>query len=100
MKRVVFFLPFGLLVLAVALIAFRQGVQRANLSETEVINHYAARYVTNGPSGAKPTDCAAKPGGADSVWLVINCGGAAHTVQFRVDHSGNLVTGTGEGPQT
>ena len=91
-----------ILVTAVAaILAFRMGYNVVNITETNVINHYAARYVAEGPKGAKVTDCAAQPGDAEGVWLVIQCGGAAHVVRYAVDRYGKLVLGNpGPEPQT
>lgn len=82
------------------LLVFRQGYVAANMTETDVINHYAAIYVAKGPEGAKVSDCAARPGDTEAVWLIISCGGAAHIVQYRVDRFGRLVDGAGiSGPE-
>lgn len=83
----------------VALVAgLRLGAGQAGLSETQVINAYAARYVaeTNGAL----TDCAAVPG-QGSVWMVIRCGtpGPSGRV-FEVGRNGALVNAEPEGPST
>ena len=89
------------LTVVAGLFVYRAGFVAANITETDVINHYAALYVAEGPEGASLSDCAAQPGAETGVWLVINCGGAAHIVQYRVDRFGRLVEGAGVGgPET
>lgn len=101
MPRWFWWMPLVVLTLVAGLLVYRAGYVTANLSETDVISHYAAIYVAEGPAGAKASDCAALPGREDGVWLVINCGGAAHIVQYRVDRFGRLVDGADvAGPET
>lgn len=101
MPRWLWWMPLVVLTVFAGLLVFRQGYVAANITETDVINHYAAIYVAEGPEGAKVTDCAARPGTADGVWLVVSCGGAAHLVQYPVDRLGRLVDPVApEGPQT
>ena len=66
--------PLGLLLLVVALLGLRWGSVVAALTETDVINHYAARYVAEGPEGAQETDCVARPDARGDVWLIVSCG--------------------------
>jgi len=101
MPRWLWWMPLGVLTVVAGLFVFRQGYVVAHITETDVINHYAALYVEAGPEGARVTDCAARPGVAAGVWLVVNCGGTAHIVQYRVDRFGRLVDGDApQGPQT
>ncbi len=76
-----------------ALLVYRQGYVAAQMTETDVINHYAAVYVAGGPDGAKVTDCVATAGTRAGVWIVVRCGGPAHLVEYRVDRFGRLVEG-------
>ncbi|KIN61426.1 hypothetical protein Z945_2418 [Sulfitobacter noctilucae] len=101
MPRWLWWMPLVVLTVVAGLLAYRQGYVAAQITETDVINHYAAIYVAEGPEGARVTDCAAVPGQEEGVWLVVNCGGAAHIVQYRVDRFGRLIEGDAlEGPQT
>ena len=84
-------LPLALLVLCFAVLGVRWGQGVAALTETDVIRHYAARYVAEGPEGAVPEDCAARPDPAPEVWLVIDCGRAGRMVRYRVDRLGRMV---------
>lgn len=92
-------MPLGVLTVVAGLFVFRAGYIAAHLTETDVINHYAARYVAEGPDGARATDCVARPGGSEAIWLVVSCGGPAHIVQYRVDRRGRLIMGETSGPQ-
>lgn len=69
-RRILFFLPFAALVLIAGLFAFRAGYWQANLTETDVINTYAAKYVAE--TGGALTDCVATPGEAP-VWIEVTC---------------------------
>lgn len=62
-----------------------------NLSETDVINHYAARYVTE--HGGVLTDCVARPGGMRGVWITVECisENSLVSVRYPVDRRGRLV---------
>lgn len=70
MSRVLVFLPFATLVLIAALLAFRAGYWQANLTETDVINTYASKYLFE--SGGRIEDCVATPGEAP-VWITVTC---------------------------
>jgi hypothetical protein len=96
MPRWLWWLPLVVLTVVAGLLVFRQGFAVANMTETDVIRHYAAIYVAQGPEGAKVTDCAARPGDAEGVWLIVSCGGASHVVQYRVDRFGRLVDSPAE----
>jgi hypothetical protein len=88
MPRWLWWLPLGVLTLVVALFVFRAGWIVANLSETDVIEHYAAIYVAEEGGKATMTDCTAVPGQGAKVWLVIRCG--RHRV-YPVDRFGRLI---------
>ncbi|MHA6325588.1 hypothetical protein [Roseivivax sp. CAU 1753] len=79
MPRWALFLPFALIVALAALFGWRQGWLVANVTETEVIEDYAARYMTarhaaGTGAGAAPTDCRARPDPGAVSWLVVVCG--------------------------
>ena len=83
------FLPLAALTVIAALLAYRQGYIAANLTETDVINQYAAQYVAN--HQGLYADCTAQPG-TPPVWLIITCvpdGGTAIT--YLVDKAGHRV---------
>ncbi len=65
-----FFIPFAGLVVVAGIVGYRAG-QVPN--ETEIINRYAAIYVSMAGDGAALTDCAATPYPDPAVRLVINC---------------------------
>ncbi len=69
-RRILFFLPLAALTLVASLLAFRAGYWQANLTETDVINTYAAKYVAE--TGGDPTDCVATPG-QTPVWIEVIC---------------------------
>ena len=100
MPRWLWWMPLVVLTLVAGLLVYRAGFVTAHLSEADVISHYAAIYVAEGPEGAKATDCAAMPDPDPAVWLVINCGGAAHIVQYRVDRFGRIAGSGAKEPQT
>lgn len=68
------------------LLVFRQGWITAHMTETDVINHYADRYVSE--HGGRKTDCHAVPGAVAEVWLEVRCGGV---VIYPVDRAGRLL---------
>lgn len=93
MPRWLWWLPLVVLTIIVGLFVFRLGWIRAHLTETDVINHFAARYVVETGGQATVTDCVALPGQQEGVWLVVRCappdGGAVQ--RFPVDRSGRLL---------
>ena len=92
MPRWVWFVPFGALVLALAVWGFRLGWIRATITETHVIEAYAARYLEIGGDGARITDCSAQPGQVRAVWLIVTCTGSdAVRFDFPVDRMGRLL---------
>jgi hypothetical protein len=89
MTRPLYFLPFIALAVFTAILAYRQGMIAANLTETEVINTYAARYVAE--TGGNLEDCEAVPG-QGRVWLKIYCTRAdGLSVSYLVDKRGVLI---------
>ena len=77
MPRWLLFAPFVCLVAIFAINGARLGFQQANVTETDVINFYANRYLSDhqrdaGP-GAALTDCVAVPGTKPRVWIEVRC---------------------------
>ncbi|MEM8536434.1 MAG: hypothetical protein AAGF56_01095 [Pseudomonadota bacterium] len=70
MTRRSLFLPFVALLVFVAYLGLRSGQLP---TETEIINRYAATYLTTAPDGAELTDCAAAPHPDDRIRMVITC---------------------------
>lgn len=87
MRRVLWFLPLGALVLAGGAMGYRYGWIAANMSETAAIEAYAARYVRD--HGGRMSDCLAVPGAR--VWLEVRCGTGAGLVVYEVNRLGGLV---------
>ncbi len=91
MPRWVWFTPLTLLVFAGAVWAFRWGWIAATITETDVIDHYAQRYLAEGGPEARLTDCTAVPGAQAGVWIVVRCVGVAARFDYPVDRFGRLV---------
>lgn len=77
MPRWLWFAPFGFLLLIAGYNGIKLGLDRANVTETAVINHYAAEYLNDhrtvlGREGAL-SDCLAIPGADPGVWLEVRC---------------------------
>ncbi|KUF09105.1 hypothetical protein [Pseudoponticoccus marisrubri] len=94
MPRWLWFAPLAVLLVAVALFGFRQGWIVANLTETDVIEAMAARYLAEAGPQARASDCVARPG--REVWLVVACGGPGMW-EYRVDRLGRLKERFGPG---
>lgn len=90
MPRWAWFLPLGVLVIGGGLLGFRYGWIVANMTETDAIEAYAARWMAQ--TGAPAADCTGVPG--RDVWLVIRCGTGQDRVIYRVNRFGGLVPGT------
>lgn len=93
--RWLFWTPLAVLAVGAGLFGLRLGYAALTLSETDVINHYAARYVAEAPGGA-PSDCVAFPGPARSgIWLVVACGQpcAPGRQEYHVNRLGRFVHG-------
>ena len=78
------------LVCVAAMLGYWLGQRQAALSETDVINAVADRYVSE--TGGQRHDCVARPDARDGIWVVINCGTASSINQYLVDHQGRLVS--------
>ncbi|QFT64114.1 hypothetical protein [Roseivivax sp. THAF30] len=93
------FLPFALLVAMAALVGWRQGWIVANVTETQVIEAYAERYMADRQAagtgeGAARSDCRARPAPEGAGWLVVICGPSPHDparhYTYYVNRSGGL----------
>ncbi|MEL6610337.1 MAG: hypothetical protein AAFO93_15625 [Pseudomonadota bacterium] len=80
-------ISFAALVGVSALLGGALGLRHVNLSETEVINAYAARYIAE--TGGVATDCYAEP--LDRGWLRVICAGAGGSRQFDVGRWGQQI---------
>jgi hypothetical protein len=90
MPRWVWFAPFGLLVVALALWAFRWGWIAATISETDVIETWTSHYVAHTPGG-RATDCTGQPGRQSGIWILVSCVHAGgQRVDYPVDRFGRL----------
>ncbi|QFT60298.1 hypothetical protein FIU94_15830 [Sulfitobacter sp. THAF37] len=86
MPRWLWWTPLAVLTVVVGVLLFRQGWIAAQMTETDVIDHYASRYVAE--HGGRKTDCHAVPASAPRVWIEVRCGDA---VVYKVDRAGRLV---------
>jgi hypothetical protein len=90
--RWVWWVPLGLATLVGALLAFRYGWIAATITETDVINAMATRYVTqDGAPGATAGDCIGLAGQIDGAWITVRCGDLA----YHVDRFGRLISASG-----
>ena len=91
---------FVAIALVVLLLAFRLGFKAANLSETEIINHYSAHYIASGTQGEDTrqlTDCYAIAG--DTLWTrleVICVNAVGQAFHYKAGPWGNLLNMTSE----
>ena len=87
MPRWLWFTPLAVLLLATAVLGYRHGWRVANLTESDAIEAWAARYMEE--TGAEQADCTAVPG--QNVWLVIRCGTGQDRRVYRLDRFGRLL---------
>jgi len=92
MPRWLWWTPLAVLTLLAGLLLFRQGWIAAHMTETDVIDHFAARYVAE--HGGQKSDCVAVPGRSAQVWIEVHCGDVAI---YPVDRAGRLIS-LPEGP--
>jgi hypothetical protein len=74
------------------------GQKASKLSETEVINAFAARYVAE--TGGQPTDCVARPSARSGVWIVVTCGQGDTQHRYAADFQGRQISVPVAGPET
>lgn len=88
MPRWVWWVPLGLATLVGALLAFRYGWIAATITETDVINAIANRYVLqDGGADARIGDCVGLPGLVPGAWVTVRCG----QTDYHVDRMGRLI---------
>ena len=89
MPRWVWFVPLGLATLIGALLAFRYGWIAATITETDVINAFALRYVTeDGGNDAQISDCVGLAGQIEGAWITVRCG----AFSYHVNGFGTLIS--------
>lgn len=98
MPRWVWFVPLGAITLALGLWGFRMGWIAATITETDVINTYAQKYLADRAergSGEPPaaTDCVAYPGQTQGIWLVVSCGSESADAGARYEYHVNRFGG-------
>ncbi len=100
--RWIYWTPLALFILAVGVFFLRAGWVAVTITETDVIEHYAARYVqtqraADPKSKASPLDCVARPSEERGVWIVVQCGvyacDAPTYAEYHVNRIGNVVHG-------
>lgn len=92
MPRWLWFSPLAVLVTALTAWGFRWGWIAATITETDVINTFAQRYVAGAGAAARLTDCTAVPGAQKGVWIVVRCGRQDTRYDYPVDRFGRLLT--------
>lgn len=98
MTRPWFFLPVSLLVTFAAYLGLRAGYVP---TETEIINRYAALYVSDTGGGAQLTDCAATPHPDPAIRMQVICQPVeGEPVTFLVELRGRLVEPQNQGAGT
>ncbi len=85
-RRWAIFGPLAALVLVVGALGLRAGLRQAEMTETDVIDRYAALYLEEG-EGAALTDCLAVPATSQDLWLIVQCGPDENGVTYRY-HAG------------
>lgn len=70
MDRRLIFLPFAAFVALSGYVGWQMGQP---LSETDVLDFYAADWVETGPEDAATTDCFGVPGETLDIWIVVTC---------------------------
>lgn len=91
MPRWIWFTPLVLLILALAAWAFRLGWIAATITETDVINIYAHRYLAEAGAVARLTDCTALPGDQSGVWIIVRCIGPDGRYDYPISRFGRLL---------
>lgn len=89
MPRWIRWVPLGFATLAGALLAFRYGWIAATITETDVINAFAKRYVTqDGRADARAGDCVGLAGQINGAWITVRCG----EISYHVNRFGRLIS--------
>lgn len=108
MSRRWLWLPLIALVALATVLGLRAGWRYATLTETDVINAYAAHYLADRKQagtgqGARLTDCVAFPAAPEDrgIWLIVSCGPTpfdpALSYEYAVSRAGRLVEQRGPG---
>ncbi|WP_353472606.1 hypothetical protein PVT71_00860 [Salipiger sp. H15] len=99
-SRPLWYAPVLALLALVALVAYRAGMQAAELTETEAIAAAATLYVETGPEGAERSDCTGRPAEAP-VWIVVTCAREDLAHVYEMDRLGRILHArVRRGPQT
>lgn len=90
--RLILIIPLLIIGGLLAVIGLRLGVMVATTSETDVITHYASKYVEAFPETGQAEDCYAVPGEASGVWIVVVCssGNPDQRREYHVNRLGGL----------
>lgn len=92
MPRWLLWTPLLALTAAFAVLGWRAGWHVSGLTETDVIEAAAARYVAGG-EGRSRTDCAAQPHGSAQIWITVTCTEATgRSHRYDADRFGTLRT--------
>ena len=83
------FLPFAAFVALSGYVGWQMGQP---LSETDVLDFYAAEWVDTGPEGASASDCFGVPGDTAEVWIVVTCTRDDTIQQTEVAPNGHRIT--------
>jgi hypothetical protein len=95
MPRWGWFIPLGLVTLLGALVAFRYGWIAATITETDVINAMATRYLSvDGGPDAQLGDCVGLAGQINGAWITVQCG----EFGYHVNRFGRLISVGGVAP--
>ncbi len=90
------FLPLLGLIAVAAILGWRFGQP---VTESEIINRYAAEYVHKIGAGARLEDCYGKPAAARAVRLVVVCRHPSGVVHSYPTGRGGALVGMSEGPE-
>ena len=89
MPNWLWFVPLGLATIVGALLAFRYGWIAATITETDVINSIAARYVSrDGGENARIEDCFGVAGQIEGAWITVRCA----DLTYHVNRFGSLIS--------
>lgn len=92
MRRAAYWAPFVGLMAVIAVYAWSEGQKAANLTESDVIEAMAARYLASAGPDARRTDCVARPSSEN--WLVVTCSRDNQDWRYEVSRLGVLVKET------